>query len=1329
MKVRFSYILLLLASFAGVYQSLAQCSPTAAPDSVQFITNDPVLTTAMRGNVLYLGGNFTSIGKYTGHFTAIDTLTGKLAAPAGWPKVNGIVRKILDDGSGGWYICGQFSRVGDSVRNNIARINGAGQVTGWKPIVNGDVWCMERVNNKLYICGGFTNVNSTVRNRVAAVDINTAVLTSWNPNVNDTVFAIAYYGGRIYIGGRHIYVNGTINRQLVSQLDTLTGAPTAWNAHAYGGIGGVRTFAFRGATVYIGGGITNIGTPSRPGAAALDTGTAALSPWNPASNGVVYKILLSDTTAYIGGSFNNVLGSTRRTVAEVGLSTGALTAFDPLATAYGYYASTNDILVSGNRMYIGGDYPMTYDDDRRLRQIDLTADTLTKWESYADSAVNTMSMRNGALYIGGNFRCANAYMRSRLAAIDMDQDTITAWNPRADDKVMAIVSAPGGIYVGGYFQNVHFNYYHHAIAALDAVTGDTLAGFNARVQSYYGNISALQYHAGILYAGGSFGDINGITRYSLAAVDALTGSVTSWNPSCLQSPGSQGYVYQLTNDGTNMYVNGYFSALAGAARDNMGAVSMTTGAATSWYPVLDGYTTVNTFACGNGNIYMGGNYNHCNGVFTPWLTKMNLASGVTSATWTPYPNAQVNFVKPYLNFLFIAGNFSTIHAATISRMGITDTGTNLPDPWNPQVQGDVKAVEVYNNKMYMAGDIQTAEGKGYYKNLVKYNFNTHSGITTITGPDSVCTGATATYNVTSTAPGATFEWRVNGVAAGTGTSYTYTPANGDQVLCVAIAVPGSCYSPDSAISNIKVITVNPHVTISGPASVCAGVAVTDTAFAAGTGITYQWRVNGAAAGSGSTHTYVPANGDHITVTIHGATGCPSDSATSAAIVMTVNPLADVLTSVTADHDTVCAGTAIIATAHALAAGTHFIWKVNSTFAGIDDSTFTYTPVAGDIIKCIVTAPVGGCYVANPDSATLSPVVLIATHPLLSVTGNTLLCSGDTATYAVSPLIAGATYTWYNNGLSTGATGTTYNYAPANGDMLKCIAVLPSTGCYTSLADTSNTLTILVNNNVTPAISITTASANVCAGSAATFYSSTPGMSGGSYQWKVNNISVGGSTPTYTYVPVNGDNVACIVTAPASACYTAAADTSNIISITTTALTVPSITISAPAFAVPGSVVTVSAAVADAGSSYLIFWYNNTALFNTSTTPSTTYIKAAGTDNITAKVSGLSVGCYDTTMSAAITVEAVGVGVNDLANAAAIKVYPNPFRQQLTIEGAAEDDNMVLFDAAGRAVNGIPVAREKAKQILHINNLPTGVYMLRIVRSNGVVVKSFIVNKL
>ena len=93
--------------------------------------------------------------------------------------------------------------------------------------------------------------------------------------------------------------------------------------------------------------------------------------------------------------------------------------------------------------------------------------------------------------------------------------------------------------------------------------------------------------------------------------------------------------------------------------------------------------------------------------------------------------------------------------------------------------------------------------------------------------------------------------------------------------------------------------------------------------------------------------------------------------------------------------------------------------------------------------------------------------------------------------------------------------------------------------------------ILITENPSFSVSVSiVASANpVCAGTSVTF-TATP-VNGGTpaYQWIVNGGNVGTGLTTYSYVPVNGDQVSVVMTSSLTGCVIGSPATSNTIPMT------------------------------------------------------------------------------------------------------------------------------------------------------------------------------------
>ncbi|MBN2728065.1 MAG: PKD domain-containing protein, partial [Bacteroidales bacterium] len=208
---------------------------------------------------------------------------------------------------------------------------------------------------------------------------------------------------------------------------------------------------------------------------------------------------------------------------------------------------------------------------------------------------------------------------------------------------------------------------------------------------------------------------------------------------------------------------------------------------------------------------------------------------------------------------------------------------------------------------------------------------------------TICSGDNVTFTPTPTNGGTpTYQWKVNGSNAGTGSTFSSTGLNdGDVVTCdmtssESCAVPATVSS--SGITMIVNSAVTPSVTVAPSATtICAGTNVTFTPTPTNGGTpSYQWKVNGSNAGTGSTFSSTGLNdGDVVTVVMTSTESCASPTtATSAGITMTVNSSVTPSVAVSPTATSICSGTNVIFTASPTNGGTpSYQWKVNGSNAG------------------------------------------------------------------------------------------------------------------------------------------------------------------------------------------------------------------------------------------------------------------------------------------------------------------------------------------------------------------------------------------------------------
>jgi hypothetical protein len=268
-----------------------------------------------------------------------------------------------------------------------------------------------------------------------------------------------------------------------------------------------------------------------------------------------------------------------------------------------------------------------------------------------------------------------------------------------------------------------------------------------------------------------------------------------------------------------------------------------------------------------------------------------------------------------------------------------------------------------------------------------------------------------------------------GTFAGTGSALDFgllTAAGRYRVVAVNTTTTCSITMAGTA-DVIADPTVTPAVgiTVAGGDTVCAG---TSTVFTAnptngGTPPVYAWKVNGTNVGIGSSYTFIPANGDVVSVTMTSSAHCPSPAIVSHSVTMTVVNHELPVASLTANPgDTVCDGMAVTLTTTPSFGGTapQYFWVVNHTqVAG--GPTFSFIPANGDIVYSRL---VSNYFCRSQDTANSNAMkitVIKPDIPVVNITaspGTVIGAASRTVTFTANVTDAGdaPTYQWFINSL-------------------------------------------------------------------------------------------------------------------------------------------------------------------------------------------------------------------------------------------------------------------------------------------------------------------------
>jgi hypothetical protein len=717
----------LLLSSAGV--GLAQ-----TVDTTLWVSDGAVLTIVPDGNTIYIGGNFKHVGPITGGGAAIDSSTGLPQRP--YAKVEGTVRAVASDGSGGWYVGGAFTTVRGQPRNNLAHLDASGRLTAWDPNANGEVDVLAVTGGTVYAGGGFTSIGGQPRNFIAALDTPSGAATDWNPTADDSLKAIAVSGSTVYIGGNFRNVGGYA-RNFIAALDAATGAANEDfdpNADYI-----VSALTVSGGTVYAGGGFSSIGGEPRSCIAALDAATGAATAWNPNSNAVVYCLAMSGATVYASGNFTSIGGQARNYIAALDVASGAATAWNPNSNGTIYALAS-----SGGTVYAAGDFNSIGGQKTRIAALDGASGAARAWNpdafgDRASSSINApvregtiyaLAVSGGAVYAGGNVTSIGGRARNSIAALDATTGAATAWNPNlirdssplAGAPVSALAVDGGTVYAGGGFIGIGGEP-RNKIAALDAASGAATSwNPDATGGGAWGSMWSpavvydLAVSGGTVYACGTFTGIGGQPRYKIAALDALTGTATAWDPyaDCEPFPGRfDSYVRLVEVSGSTVYASGFFLCIGGQPRSGFAAFDATTGAVAAWNPGGG----VFALAVRGGTVYVGGEFTSIAGQPRNHLAALDGTTG-TATAWNP--NALGN--QPYApvfamavsggtGTVYAGGEFTSIGGQTRNYVAALDPATGAALAWDPNANGSVRALAVYGGKVYVGGVFTSIGGQ------------------------------------------------------------------------------------------------------------------------------------------------------------------------------------------------------------------------------------------------------------------------------------------------------------------------------------------------------------------------------------------------------------------------------------------------------------------------------------------------------------------------------------------------------------------------------------------------------------------------------------------
>ena len=290
---------------------------------------------------------------------------------------------------------------------------------------------------------------------------------------------------------------------------------------------------------------------------------------------------------------------------------------------------------------------------------------------------------------------------------------------------------------------------------------------------------------------------------------------------------------------------------------------------------------------------------------------------------------------------------------------------------------------------------------------------------TITVPPTSQTsvvGSNATFSVTATGTGLSYQWLFGGSVIGTSSALTLNSVTTDQAGVYTVIVSGACGSP---ATNSATLTVNVPVTVTVPPvnqTTLVGGNATFSVTATGTSLSYQWLFNGLIIGTSSSLTLnnvTTGQAGVYTVIVSGAAGNPvTNSAT-----LTVN--VPVTVTVPPVSQTTLVGSNVTFSVTAVGTGLNYQWLFNGSVIGASSILTLNNVTTGQAgVYTVIVSGAAGNPVTNSATLTVNVPVTVTVPP---VSQTTLV--GSNVTFSVTAIGTGLSYQWLFGGSVIGTSSS------------------------------------------------------------------------------------------------------------------------------------------------------------------------------------------------------------------------------------------------------------------------------------------------------------------
>jgi hypothetical protein len=329
--------------------------------------------------------------------------------------------------------------------------------SGWMP--NGTVNAIALTPTRVYIGGRFTTLTNSANGHkvkahgLAALDRRSgALITSWHASANFTVHALSVFDNKLIVGGSFTQIDGHARLHLAAlglvHGDLRTFFVPTTNASVY-------ALLPVAARIFVGGKFNLVNGAHASKLAELDRLGHRIANW-PAGPGntdkSVYTLNRSfpGTSVVVGGAFTTLAGVAQPFLGDINIQSGLLTHWRP-APACPKGCFVHDVSISMGLVFAGIGGP-----GGQLRAY--RSNATTAYFRPCDGDVQTVSLHNNQLFVGGHFTRFDHVTHHQIALLHAASGALTGFSPHTTGPdfpgVLAIAARSDFVRVGGAFTSL-----------------------------------------------------------------------------------------------------------------------------------------------------------------------------------------------------------------------------------------------------------------------------------------------------------------------------------------------------------------------------------------------------------------------------------------------------------------------------------------------------------------------------------------------------------------------------------------------------------------------------------------------------------------------------------------------------------------------------------------------------------------------------------------------------------------------------------------------------------------------------------------------------------